>query len=471
MNFPGSSLAGVALFLFAAITSPAQDLAGQYREKTQQLIQAAMTDEEAWDRLQYLCDRIGHRLAGSEGLRRAVEWSEQEMRRAGLENVRAQPVKVPVWVRGKESAELLEPVRRPLFMLGLGGSVGTPRKGIEAEVIPVSSYDELAKLGESGVRGKIVLYNVPFTTYGRTVTYRSSGASRAAQLGAVAVLVRSVTPRSLQTPHTGALSYAGGISRIPAAAVTLEDATLMQRLHDSGSKVRVRLRMEAKSLPDADSANVMGEIRGREVPEEVVVLGGHLDSWDVGQGAHDDGAGCIASLQAVILMKKLGFTPRRTVRVVFWTNEENGLRGGRAYRDELGDAVGNHVAAIEMDAGAERPVGFGVGLPAGFRDPSAAQQALARIREIARLLEPIGASEVNIGGGGADISPLMAAGVPGLGLRTVGEHYFDWHHTHADTLDKVNPEEFRKTIAAMAVMTYILADMPERLLPARTGVK
>lgn len=439
----------------------AQTLTDQYRETAGKLIGAALTDEDGWRKLQYLCDRIGHRLSGSTSLEEAIQWAAGAMRREGLDNVQTPAVKVPHWVRGHESAEMIAPTRVPLAMLGLGGSVGTPAEGITADVVAVNSFDELEKLGKTAVTGKIVLYNPVWEGYGRTVVYRGAGASRAAKLGAVAVLVRSMTGHSLRTPHTGALNYAEDAPKIPAAAVSVEDAGRLERLARSGVPVRVTLKMEAQTLPDADSANVVAELRGREKPEEIVVLGGHYDSWDVGQGAHDDGASCMAAWEAVTIMKKLGLKPRRTVRVVFWTNEENGLAGGRAYREWIGDAVKNHVAAIEMDGGAERPVGFGVSLPGAPDERS--DRGLAAAREIGALLEGIGASTIRKGGGGADIGPISRAGVPSLGHLTTGEHYMDWHHTPADTLDKVDPVEFRKNIAALAVMAYVLADMPGRL--------
>jgi hypothetical protein len=291
------------------------------------------------------------------------------------------------------------------------------------------------------------------------VQYRSAGASKAAALGAVAVLVRAVTPLALQLPHTGSLEYAADQPKIPAASITPEDAGLLHRLYREGVPVRVRLEMGARMEADADSANVIGELPGREKPEEIVVVGGHIDSWDVGQGAQDDGAGVIASLQAVALMRKLGIQPRRTIRVVFWTNEENGLRGGIGYRQWVGADVKNHVAAIEMDGGAEAPRGFGAGVDAA---------SLETLKQIGRLLERIGAGEITPGGGGADISPLTRDGVPGLSERTSGAHYFDWHHTEADTLDKVDPEDFRKNVAALAVMSYALAEMPAKLAAAST---
>jgi Zn-dependent M28 family amino/carboxypeptidase len=271
----------------------------------------------------------------------------------------------------------------------------------------------------------------------------------------VAALVRSVTPLAMQVPHTGTLRYDPAQPKIPAAAVSPEDAMMIARLSAGGTPVKVHLEMAARQEPDADSGDVIGEIPGREHPEEVVVIGGHIDSWDVGQGAQDDGAAIIASLQALALMKKLDLQPRRTIRVAFWVNEENGSRGGDAYRAWVGDQLRNHVAAIEMDGGAETPRGFGVSVLA----PSNA----ALLGQIGRLLDPIGAGAIDAQGGGEDIRPLMAEGVPGLAEHASGINYFNWHHTEADTLDKVDPEDFRKCVAAMAVMGYVLADMPERL--------
>jgi carboxypeptidase Q len=439
---------------------PAQEgpsLTEQYRETANKLIDAALADQGGMDKLSYLCDRIGNRLSGSVGLEKAIAWAAAQMKDDGLVNVVTPLVKVPHWVRGNESAALTEPVVKPLTILGLGGSVATSKKGVTAEVLVVSSFEELEKRGKAGVQGKIVLFNVPYQSYGRTVVYRHSGASRAARLGAAAVLVRSITPVSLQSPHTGALEYSESDPKIPAAAVTVEDATMIQRLADAGNRVSVHLEMEAHMLPDADSANVIGEIPGREKPEEVVVIGGHIDSWDVGAGAQDDGSGVITALEAAHLIHQLGLKPRRTLRVVFWTNEENGGAGGVGYREWAGDQVRNHVAAIEMDGGAEKPTGFGV---SGRGDSPA---ALNRVREIGKLLERIDAGSIQPGGGGADIAPLMREGVAGLAVRTMGTHYFDWHHSRADTADKVKLEDLRANIAAMAVMAFVLADMPDTL--------
>jgi hypothetical protein len=283
----------LAVALFA---QNAGNLTEQYRETSARLIDASLADQGGMEKLSYLCDRIGHRLSGSAALDKAIAWSAAQMKADGLTNIVTPRVRVPHWVRGSESAVLLEPVSRPLTILGLGGSIATPKRGITAEVVPVSSFEDLDKRGRAAIEGKIVLFNVPYEGYNRTVVYRTTGPSRAARLGAVAALVRSVTPVSIQSPHTGALEYSDGFPKIPAAAVTIEDALLIQRLVDAGNPVTAHLEMEAHMLPDADSANVIGEIPGRERPDEVVVIGGHLDSWDVGSGAQDDGSGCITAL-------------------------------------------------------------------------------------------------------------------------------------------------------------------------------
>jgi carboxypeptidase Q len=339
-------------------------------------------------------------------------------------------------------------------MLGLGDSVGTPREGIEAGIVVVHGFEEL-EAHAAELRGKIVLLNGAFTTYGESSRYRRAGASRAASHGAVALLVRSIGPDGQRLPHTGALDYAAGIPKIPAAALASEDADLLERMVARGDKVAVRLKMEAHAEPDAESANVVGELRGRERPDEVVVVSGHLDSWDVGMGATDDGGGCVVAMDALRIMKKLGLRPRRTVRVVLWTNEENGTRGGIGYRDRHRAELGRHVAMIESDNGVFRPLGF------GFNGTDSARQTLMTI---ATLLSPIGASEIVRGGDGADISPsTREAHIPALSLEVDGSKYFTLHHTNADTVDKINADEVAKCAAAMSVMAYVLADAPERL--------
>jgi len=278
-------------------------------EAAARLVGAALADDGGWRKMEYLCDRIGARMTGSPALERAIQWVATEMKREGFSNVATPPVLVPHWVRGAESATLLEPVEEPLPILGLGFSVATPPAGLTAEVVCVESFEELVQLGADKVRGKIVVYNQPWQGYGRSVQYRVNGASRAAQLGAVAALVRSVTPVSIRSPHTGTMRYLEDAPKIPVASITVEDALRLRRLTQAGVKVRIRLQMSAQTLPDAQSANVLGEIPGREKPEEIVVLGGHIDSWDVGTGAQDDASGVVACWQAVSLVKQLGLQP------------------------------------------------------------------------------------------------------------------------------------------------------------------
>ncbi len=462
----------VSLLLASSLSVFAQTntLDVKYQDTASKLIKAALTDHEGYARLAYLCDRIGNRLSGSPPLEKAVGWSAEQMKAAGLTNVQRIPAKVPHWVRGEESAAILGPMGRPLHMLGLGMSVGTPPEGITAEALVVSSFDELTAAGAKA-KGKIVVFNAPYEGYGKTVIYRALGASRAAQSGAVAVLVRSITPLAMQQPHTGTLAYDPNAPKIPAAAISIEDALLLDRMQKAGTAPRIRLSMQAHQEPDADSADVIGEITGSEKPEEVVVLGGHLDSWDVGQGAQDDGSGVMASLEAVSLIKSLGLHPRRTIRLVFWVNEENGSRGAEAYRHWIGEKIENHVAAIEMDNGAERPTGIGYSTfhytrGQNLKAPtmSAEQQSsFARCEQIGKLLKAIDATQVRPYGGGEDIQPLTIDGVPSLSPSNVGLHYFDWHHTATDTLDKVDPEDFNRNAAVLAVLSYVLADMPERL--------
>ena len=425
-----------------------------YREPAARLIGEALSDTFAWRRLAVLTDSVGNRLSGTPELERAVAWAVAEMKRDGLENVHTEKTMVPHWVRGRESAEIAQPAHHAMVMLGLGGSVATPPEGLEAEVLIVHSFEELEHRSAQA-RGRIVLFNVSYTTYGETVRFRSSGASRAARNGAVAMLIRSVGLDGLRLPHTGALQYGSDSPQIPAAAITSEDADRLQRMVDRGERVIVRLRMQAHFEPDAESANVIGEIRGREKPDEVVVVSGHLDSWDVGAGATDDGGGCVVSWEALRIMKKLDLRPRRTVRVVLWTNEENGGRGGLAYRDQHRAELPKHVLMMESDSGVFRPLGF------GFTGNDAARQT---VTAIAALLRGIGASEVGPTGGGADISPSVQDGrIPSMSLDVDGSKYFLIHHTPADTIDKIDPLEMARCAAAVTVMAYVVADLPRRL--------
>jgi carboxypeptidase Q len=425
-----------------------------YRANADRLIAAATGDQFGWNRLAELSDTFGPRLSGSKNLQMAIQWAAAKMKEDGFDDVRLEPVKVPVWIRGKESLDVVEPAARPLVMIGLGGSVATPDAGIEAEPLIVESFDALEKQAAQA-RGRIVVFNVPFTSYGETVRYRSNGASRAAQYGAVAMLVRAVGPTGLRTPHTGMMTYADNQPKIPAAAISAEDASMLQRMAERGTHVRLRLKMEGHFEPDADSANVVGEIRGRERPDEVVVLGGHIDSWDIGGGASDDGTGIISTWEAVRLIKKLNLKPRRTLRVVLWTNEENGVRGGAAYLARYRNDLPKHVMMLEADSGVFSPLSMGF---------SGGSTARAKVQAIASLLTKLGIDRIGPSGGGADIGPsVQAGGIPSMALGGDGTRYFTIHHTPADTVERVDPSELSRASAAIAIVAYVVADMPDRL--------
>ena len=449
----------VACVLLPATVAAQQLNVEPHRAAADQLIEAATRDSAAWRRLAKLVDTYGPRMSGSENLERAIDWIVDEMKRDGLENVHTEPVTVTHWVRGAESAELLVPRRMRLHMLGLGRSVGTSRAGIRAPVLVVRSFADL-RAHAAEARGTIVVYNVPFDTtvapfagYGRSVVYRAVGADSASAVGAVAALVRSVTPHSLQSPHTGSMApydTSGRLRRIPAAAISVEDAEMLQRMQDRGERMEIRLKMEARTLIPARSRNVVAEIRGSEKPDEVVVMGGHIDSWDVGQGAMDDAGGSVVAWEALRLIKQLGVRPKRTVRVVFWTNEEIGLAGGTAYRDAHRAELDNHVLAMESDNGVFRPraLQFGGG-----------EGGIAQTQRIASLLAAIGVDSARAGGPEADISPMFALGVPAITLDTDQSRYFWYHHSEADTVEKLDPADVARCVAAFAVVANTVANM------------
>ncbi len=447
---------GVVLLgrLAAAQTAAPAAWLAPLRDDASRLIAAATGDDFAWRRLAELTDLHGSRLSGSENLTRAIRWAAEAMQADGLENVRTERVLVPRWVRGHESAEIVDPPRHAVAVLGLGGTVATPPGGLEADVLVVTSFDDLrAKAADA--RGRIVLFNTPYVSYAETVTYRTGGARAAAQHGAVAVLVRSVGPIGLRTTHTGSVTYATGVAEIPAAAVAAEDANRIARLTASGRRVRMRLLTEGRFESDVESANVVGEIVGRERPDEIVLLGGHIDSWDVGAGASDDGVGCVVTWEAARLMKRLGIRPRRTVRVVLWTNEENGLRGANAYAERYASSAANHVFALESDSGVFAPAALGF---------TGSATARLQMLQIGTLLAPLGLPPIGAGGGGADIGPIAEAGaVPTMAYLGDAAKYFVIHHTAADTIERIATEDVSKAAAAIAVVTYAVAEMPERL--------
>jgi carboxypeptidase Q len=440
------------VLLLAFVTVPRAQTGSNWidvhRPAAQRLIAESQRTDFAWQRLAEVTDTFGPRLSGSEALERAIDWAVAAMKKDGLDNVHKEPVMVPKWVRGRESLELITPVRQPLPLLGLGNSVGTPAAGLESDVIVVSSMDEM-KARAADVKGRIVLFNVMFTNYGATVVYRSTGPSEAAKLGAIAVLVRSVGPTGLRTTHTGSLTYADGVAKIPGAAISAEDADRFARLQARGVKIRVKLSMEAHFDADSQSYNVVGDLTGRELPKEIVVLGGHFDSWDPGAGASDDAGGCVVTWEALRLMKVLNLRPKRTIRVVLFTNEENGGRGGAGYRDAHTAELPNHVLMLESDGGVFDPSGF------GFTGSDAARST---VTTIAGLLTSLGANRIGPTGGGADISPSStAAKIPMLSHEVAGD-YFLIHHTAADTIARITPKQVSDNAAAIAVMAYIVAE-------------
>ena len=437
---------------------PQSATAPSYADVASALMAKGLTDLRAFSMLSELTGTIGNRLSGSPQAARAVEWGKKTMQQCQFDSVYLQPVMVPHWVRGKEErASILEAGKEsPLTVCALGGSIGTPKEGITAGVIEVHSLDEAKNLGERG-KGKIIFYNRPmdptkfstFEAYGGAVDQRGHGAIEGAKVGAVAVLVRSMSLAIDDVPHTGAMYYVDSVAKIPAAAVSTSGANMLSELLRSEKDVRVKLTLSCETLPDVESANVIGEIRGSEKPGEVIVVGGHLDSWDKGQGAHDDGAGAVQSMEALRLLKVLGMKPKRTIRCVLFMNEENGLRGGKAYAAAKRPAGEKDIAAIETDAGGFAPLGFGI---------SADSVKFGKLKKLSPALAEIGADRILKGGGGADISPLADSGVPMIGLMPENQRYFDYHHSDKDTIDKVNPRELELGAVAIAIFAYEIAE-------------
>ncbi len=437
----------------AAGAADERPLTVQYQSTAKQIIEAGLADSTAFNRLAEMCDTFGPRFSGTQNLEDAIDWCLAELKKDGFENVRGEPVMVPHWSRGKESARVISPRPYELHMLGLGGSVGTPSGGIHAEALVVTSFEEL-KEKNAEAKGKIIVFNAPFTEYRQTVMFRMNGAIEAAKAGGIASLVRSVAPFSMQTPHTGVMNYDDNVTKIPHAAISIEDAEMLQRIQERGESIEIELKMEAQMLPDALSRNVVAELVGTEHPEQIVVLSGHIDSWDVGTGAMDDGGGCFASWQAVRILKELNLRPKRTIRIVFWTNEENGMAGVKTYRDQHEAELKNHLIAMESDEGTFAPEGFSF---------TGSEKAMALFEEFSPLLKPLGADRLKWGAGVSDVMHLLSEGVPVMGLDVDREKYFWYHHTDADTIDKLDIAEFNRCAAAMAIMAYVIADMPERL--------
>jgi Zn-dependent M28 family amino/carboxypeptidase len=421
----------------------------------------ALTSYKSYEDLRYLTKNIGARLSGSPQAAAAVEWSRQVMERMDLDTVYLQEVMVPHWVRGEKeigrvyNSKLMGTV--DMNIAALGASVGTGKQGLSAEVVEVQNFEELEKLGKKKVKGKIVFFNRPFdnthvitgAAYGGAVDQRGGGPVAAAKLGAVGVLVRSMTNDIQDIPHTGNTRYEEGVAKIPAAAISTKHAEQLSSLLKDDPTLKFYMRMTSEMLPDVLSYNVIGEIKGTEKPDEIIVVGGHLDSWDIGEGAHDDGTGCMQSIEVLRLFTDLGIKPKRTVRAVLFMNEENGLRGGTKYA-EVAKAKGEkHIAAIESDAGGFTPRGFGI-------DGTDAQYAKSLTWK--PLLAPYGLHDLTRGGGGADIGPLKGQGTVALiGFRPDSQRYFDYHHTEIDTFEQVNRREMQLGAASMASLVYLIA--------------
>ncbi len=461
----------LAAVLFSASTcaqvphSAQTDATARYSEFAGKLLAAGLSDLESYELLKQLTSEAPHRLSGSDGAAKAVALTRSMMEKRGFQNVHLEKVMVPHWVRGEEEcfivgsgAGKLDRMMRveKLSVCALGGSIATPPEGIEADVVEVKSFDELRSIGEKA-KGKIIFFNRPmdpsllntFQAYGGAVDQRSRGAVEAAKAGGVAALVRSMTLRNDDVPHTGAMNYVDTVRKVPAAAVSIVGANRLSELLAQGHTVRVRLRLTCQTLPDAESANVVGQITGTEKPDEIIVLGGHLDAWDKGHGAHDDGAGCVQAIAAVNLLKKLGVKPKRTIRAVMFMNEENGVRGGRAYPVAPERKGEKHIAAFESDAGGHAPRGFNV---------KADSAVLERVLQWKPIFEMFDAGKINIGYAGVDIDPLVATGVPGFGLVPENHRYFDYHHSDNDTIDKVHPRELELGTIVAAMLAYLISE-------------
>lgn len=453
-------LAVTYLVTGAAHGQPSADL-----DKTAAALRdSALESDLAWKLLESLTVEVGHRFAGSAGDRAAVAWALAKMEELGFENVRAEPVTVPRWVRGEASGRIVSPYPQEMKLIALGGSVGTAEEGLEAEVVEVLDLEALEALPDESVAGKIVFFNKRMERhqsgrgYGQTVGPRGRGPSAAARKGAVGMLIRSVGTGTHRFPHTGATRYADDAPRIPAAALAVPDADVLEAQIRRGGPVRFRLYLSSRHPGHAESANVIGEVVGRERPEEIVLIGGHLDSWDVGTGAHDDGAGCAITMAAAALIAEHEPAPRRTIRVVLFANEEFGLSGAEAYAEAHAAELGQHQLALESDLGAGSVWRFAA------RVRPEAETLVARIAE---LLDPLGiAFHGDAARGGADLRYLHPARVPVADLTQDATLYFDYHHTEDDTLDKVDPDALAQNLAAYATLAYYAAEAEVAFFPA-----
>ena len=432
----------------------------QIEPTLKKIYQTALLDGQSYPWLAHLSNQIGGRLSGSLNAQRAVEWGKEELDALGLDKVWLQPVMVPKWIRGTFEYANIETspgntINVPVC--ALGGSISTPLTGIRAEVVEVQDFEELKTLGEEKVKGKIVFYNRPmqadlintFSAYSGCVDQRFSGAEEAARLGAVGVIVRSMNLRLDDYPHTGSMSY-GDLplrKRIPAAAISTNGAELLSSMLALNPRLKFYLKQNCKNLPDVQSYNVIGEITGSTYPEEIMVVGGHLDSWDLGDGSHDDGAGIVQSMEVLRIMKKINYRPKRTLRVVLYMNEENGQRGAAKYTEIAQKNNENHVFALESDAGGFTPRGFSI---------DTTEEKLKTIQSWAPYFEPYLVHLFVKGGSGADIAPLKTADNVLAGLRPDSQRYFDFHHAANDTFDAINKRELELGAATMASLVFLI---------------
>lgn len=417
-----------------------------------------LVNGKAYENLRVLCKTVGGRVAGSPQMLKAESWGVKALQAAGADKVWLQECMVPHWVRGakEEAYYLIDGKKIALNVLALGNSMGSGPKGVSAPIILINSFEELEKRKDE-IKGKIVFYNYKFNSkfvktfqsYGDASRYRGTGASRAAKYGALAVLVRSMSHSTDNHPHTGAMNYDTTYSKIPAAAVGLEDADKLAAALAANKKVSGFLKTNAQMLPDEKGHNVIGELIGTEHPEQIITIGGHLDSWDPAEGAHDDGAGCVHSIEVLRVLKAIGYKPKNTIRIVLFANEENGLRGGTAYAKEAKEKGEKHIFALESDAGGFTPRGFGFSLA----NPS----QLQKVQTWADLFKPYGVFELTNGGGGADIGPLKAAlGTPLAGFVPDSQRYFDIHHAKSDVFENVNKRELELGAVNMAALIYLI---------------
>lgn len=449
-----------AIFLISGITAFAQNQSIDDSLQIRKIYDMSLLNGKSYDWLDHLSNEIGGRLSGSYNAQQAVEYTKAELEKLGLDKVWLQPVMVPKWTRGDREFGYIKAgpgSTRNINITALGGSIATPEGGTMAEVIEVQGIEQLAEYGKENIQGKIVFYNRPmradhiqtFEAYSGCVDQRYSGAEEAAKYGAVGVIVRSMNLRMDDFPHTGSMSY-GDLpvsDRIPAAAISTNDAAYLSSMLNIKEDLELYFKLNCKQHEDVESYNVIGEITGTTHPEEIMVVGGHLDSWDLGDGAHDDGAGVVQSMEVLRLFKEIGYKPKRTLRVVLFMNEENGLRGGKKYAEVARSKNEEHAFALESDAGGFTPRGFGI---------TANNEQFEKILSWKELFEPYLIHYFNRGGGGADISPLKGGNTVLAGLRPDSQRYFDYHHAANDTFDKVNKRELELGAATMASLVYLV---------------